>query len=111
MHPLIVAGLVAAGRLTIQSPSRIMPTTPSALHLDEISRKWRDLADRRLAYFTELYRSGRWKHYYIEESFALRMRDVIKAAKVWRELADRTLAARVLADDRTARGDRFRSAA
>ena len=110
MHPLIVAGLVAAGRLTIRSLSRIMPTAPSAFCLDEISRKWCDLADRRLVYFTELYRSGRWKHYYTEESFTVRMRDVIKAAKLWSELTDRTLATRVLADDR-ARRDRFCSAA
>jgi uncharacterized repeat protein (TIGR03809 family) len=75
-----------------------MPTTLGAPRLDEISRKWRSLADRRLLYFRELYRSGRWKHYYNEESFAARMRDVIKAARVWRDLAERTLAAQILAE-------------
>jgi uncharacterized repeat protein (TIGR03809 family) len=75
-----------------------MPTPLGGPRLDEISRKWRSLADRRLVYFSELYRSGRWKHYYTEESFAARMRDVIKAARVWRDLAERTLAAQILAE-------------
>ena len=88
-----------------------MPKAPGTPRLDEIAYKWRNLADRRLAYFTELYRSGRWKHYYTKESFAVRMLDVIRAAKLWGELADRTLAARVLADDHEARGDRARRAA
>jgi hypothetical protein len=111
VHSLIVTGLVAVGRLTIRRSSPPMPKTPGAPRLDEIADKWRDLADRRLAYFTELYRSGRWKHYYTRESFALRMLDVIKAAKVWGELADRTLAAQVLAEQQTARDDRMRPAA
>src|SRR5664280_1594120 len=75
------------GRMAIRSSSRIMPITEGAERLDKITQKWRDLAHRRLAYFTELYRSGRWKHYYTPESFAVRMRDVIKAAKIWGDLA------------------------
>jgi hypothetical protein len=100
VHPLIVTDLVAVGRLTIRSPSRTMSAKQGGLRLDEIALKWRDLADRRLTYFTELYRCGRWKHYYTQESFALRMLDVIKAAKVWGELADQTFAAGILADER-----------
>ena len=59
---------------------------PAHPPFDTIARKWYALARRRLAYFIELYRSGRWRHYYTEESFALRMRDVIKAARCWEEL-------------------------
>ena len=93
-----------------------MPKTPGTPRLDEIAYKWRNLADRRLAYFTELYSSGRWRHYYTNESFEVRMRDVIKAAKVWAELADRTFAARILTDQafankKMAHRDRTRSAA
>jgi uncharacterized repeat protein (TIGR03809 family) len=88
-----------------------MPAVQGGLRLDEISRKWRDLADRRLAYFTELYRSGRWKHYYTPDTFAERMRDVVKAAKVWSNLADRTSAEQILAEQPTLRDDKFRSAA
>jgi len=60
---------------------------PAHPPFDTIARKWCVLAHRRLEYFIELYRSGRWRHYYTEESFALRMRDVIKAAQRWAELA------------------------
>jgi len=52
-----------------------------------IAHKWHDLAERRLDYYTELYRSGRWRHYYTQERFAMRMLDVIEAAKRWRALA------------------------
>ncbi len=83
----------------------------SDARLGEISRKWRDLADRRLAYFTELYRSGRWKHYYTQEDFVARMRDVVKAAKVWSDLADRSLADQILAEQSPSRDDRMRPAA
>ncbi len=64
-----------------------MPAIQARPRFDEISRKWLDLAERRLAHFTELYRSGRWQHYYTEENLAVRMRDVIKAVKIWKELA------------------------
>ena len=52
-----------------------------------IARKWLNLALRRLDYYNELYRSGRWKHYYSEEAMVLRMRDVMKAVHLWGELA------------------------
>lgn len=64
-----------------------MPPFASRPPFDAISRKWCDLAQRRLDYFIELYRSGRWRHYYTEETFALRMLDVIKAVKLWAELS------------------------
>jgi uncharacterized repeat protein (TIGR03809 family) len=88
-----------------------MPAVQGGYRLDEISRKWRDLADRRLAYFTELYRSGRWKHYYSQDEFVARMRDVVKAAKVWSHLADRTAAEQILAEQPAIRDDRMRPAA
>lgn len=83
-----------------------MPAVQGGPRLDEIACKWHALADRRLAYFTELYQSGRWKHYYTQERFALRMLDVIKAAKVWGDLADRRRA-----EPRTAQDDPMRSVA
>jgi uncharacterized repeat protein (TIGR03809 family) len=55
----------------------------------DVARKWRDLAERRRAHFVELYRSGRWKHYYTEEQFLQRMREVISAADAWAQLARR----------------------
>jgi uncharacterized repeat protein (TIGR03809 family) len=55
----------------------------------EVAQKWRDLAERRRAHFVDLYRSGRWKHYYTEEQFLERMREVIRAADAWAQLAQR----------------------
>jgi len=52
-----------------------------------VAQKWRELAERRRAYFAELRSSGRWKHYYTEEQFHMRMREVIGAADVWVQLA------------------------
>ena len=64
-----------------------MPAPPGVPRLDELSRKWLDLAERRLAYFTELYRCGRWRRYYTAEQFAARVQDVMRAVKAWRGLS------------------------
>jgi uncharacterized repeat protein (TIGR03809 family) len=55
-----------------------------------VAAKWRALADRRCAHFVELFCSGRWKHYYSEEQFVVRLREVIRAAETWAKLADRS---------------------
>ena len=91
-----------------------MPAVQGGYRLDRISQKWRDLAERRLAYFTELYSSGRWQRYYTPEDFAVRMRDVVKAAQVWSHLADRASAEEILAEQQQKlpqRNDKIRSAA
>jgi hypothetical protein len=64
-----------------------MPATQDGPRLDEISRKWLDLAERRLACIVALYRSGRWQHYYTKESLTVCMRDAIQAVTIWRRLA------------------------
>jgi uncharacterized repeat protein (TIGR03809 family) len=66
-----------------------MPTVQGAPRFDRVVRQWRYLAERRLRDYTELYRSGRWRHYYTQEQFRLRMFDVVRAVKIWRELAGR----------------------
>lgn len=58
----------------------------SASPYGNVARKWRDLAERRRAHFSELYRSGRWKRYYTEEQFKQRMREVMSAAEAWERL-------------------------
>jgi uncharacterized repeat protein (TIGR03809 family) len=55
--------------------------------LEEVAQKWRALAERRRAYFLELYRSGRWRHYYSEEQFLARMRETIWLSERWAEIA------------------------
>ena len=54
-----------------------------------LAARWRDLAERRKAYYVELYKSGRWKHYFDEAEFLARMRDVLTATQNWSELAAR----------------------
>jgi uncharacterized repeat protein (TIGR03809 family) len=56
--------------------------------LDAVAQKWCALAERRRAHFLELYDSGRWKHYYYsEEQFLYRMREAIRLAQRWAEIA------------------------
>jgi hypothetical protein len=68
-----------------------MPAGTNALRLERVNRKWLDLAERRLAYYDELYRSGRWSLYFpTQDQLAVRMLDVIKVVKVLRRVAQRT---------------------
>ena len=83
-----------------------MSTEQGGSRLNAITHRWHNLAKRRLAYFTELYRSGRWQRYYSKELFAVRMLDVIKAERVWRDLAGRALS-----KPQTKRDDDLRPAA
>jgi len=53
----------------------------------EITRAWRDLAEKRRAHLIELYDSGRWKHYYTEEQLVVRMREAINLRDAWDRLA------------------------
>ncbi len=65
-----------------------MPPLAGTVRFDLIARKWHALAKRRLLYFSELYRSGRWTHYYASrEEFAAHMIEVVRAAKIWARLA------------------------
>lgn len=85
-----------------------MQVSPGRPRIERIAQQWHDLAERRLDYYTELYRSGRWRHYYTQERFAARMLDVIEAAKQWRELAGRQ---RPLRAEQSHGGGRMRPAA
>ena len=61
---------------------------PAHERLERVTRRWLELAERRLVYYEELYRSGRWQHYFPTEAhFARRMLDVIKVAKAFRRIA------------------------
>jgi uncharacterized repeat protein (TIGR03809 family) len=65
-----------------------MPAKRVGPRFELVATRWRDLAEKRLEYYTELYHSGRWRHYYAEEHFMVRMRDVILAVKRWRAIAE-----------------------
>jgi uncharacterized repeat protein (TIGR03809 family) len=73
-----------------------MQAQPIAHPSDRIAQRWRDLAERRRSHFVELYESGRWKLYYTEADFALRMREVCEAAEQWKKLASARPAKAVL---------------
>ena len=49
--------------------------------------KWRNLAEQRRDHYFELYRSGRWKHYYTEEQFLTEMRKAVALAQRWAVIA------------------------
>lgn len=55
---------------------------PSAFPVD-LTRKWRALAERRKAHLVDLYDSGRWRFYYSEQEFILRLREAIQAVERW----------------------------
>ena len=60
----------------------------------EAVRKWHALAERRRRHYVELYRSERWRRYFTEEAFLLRMRDVIQNAENWAKILERMTGAR-----------------
>jgi uncharacterized repeat protein (TIGR03809 family) len=68
-----------------------MQTRTTTLLPDQVAQRWRDLADRRRSYFIELYESGRWKLYYSEADFVVRLREVVQAAEKWEKLASAQL--------------------
>lgn len=55
----------------------------------ENTRKWHALAERRRAYFVELYRSGRWRRYYSEDAFLAHLRKVMADVEQWAKVLER----------------------
>lgn len=53
----------------------------------EIARRWRALVERRRAHYIELYRTGRWRHYYTEQEFLTCVREVAAEIESWDALA------------------------
>jgi uncharacterized repeat protein (TIGR03809 family) len=49
----------------------------------DLTRKWRALAERRKAHLVDLYNSGRWRLYYSEQEFVLRLREAIRNVEKW----------------------------
>jgi uncharacterized repeat protein (TIGR03809 family) len=48
---------------------------------------WRELAEQRLAYLTEMFESGRWRRYYSERAFLENVREAKVAVETWRALS------------------------
>jgi hypothetical protein len=65
-----------------------MPATNSPPDsFDAATRGFRDLAMRRHAYYLDLLKSGRWRHYFTEQEFAEQLREVMIATRAWEALA------------------------
>ena len=62
---------------------------PSVHTSIETVRKWHMLAERRRRHYVELYRSERWRRYFTEEVFLLRMRDAIQNVETWANILER----------------------
>ena len=48
---------------------------------------WRELAEERLEYLTEMFESGRWRRYYSEYTFLENIREAKRAVETWRVLS------------------------
>jgi uncharacterized repeat protein (TIGR03809 family) len=61
----------------------------ATVRLENVALKWRALAERRRDHHIELYKSGRWRHYYTEQEFIAEMRTAIALAQRWAKIAPR----------------------
>jgi uncharacterized repeat protein (TIGR03809 family) len=59
----------------------------------DVLGRWRELAERRLEYLTELFESGRWRRYYGELAFLENIREAKVAVETWRGLSMPRMAA------------------
>ena len=56
--------------------------------LDVLAR-WRNLAEQRLQYLTELFESGRWRRFHSEIALLENIREAKSAVETWRDLSMR----------------------
>ncbi len=61
----------------------------ATVKLEAAALKWRALAERRRDHHVELYRTGRWRHYYTDEQFLVELRTAIALAQRWAVIAPR----------------------
>jgi len=61
--------------------------SPYRLPVGDIAHKWQALTERRREHFVELYRSGRWRRYYSEETFRHQLSEVTAGLAAWEALA------------------------
>ena len=59
----------------------------ATVKLEKVAQKWRALAERRRDHHLELYKSGRWRHYYTDQEFLTEMRNAIALAERWAKIA------------------------
>ena len=59
----------------------------ATVRLESAALKWLALAERRRDHHLELYKSGRWRHYYTDQEFLTEMRNAIAIAQRWAKIA------------------------
>ena len=62
---------------------------PAARNWEYIALKWRNIAERRRNHYLDLYKSGRWKHYYTDDEFLIEMRQAVAISDRWAVIAPR----------------------
>ena len=65
-----------------------MKDRPALREFGKIAEKWRDLAERRRDYFSELYSSGRWKRYYEQDGLLAQTREVAEICDRWAAIVE-----------------------
>ena len=61
----------------------------AARNWERIALKWRNIAEQRRDHHLDLYKSGRWKHYYTDEEFLVELRQAVAIADRWAMIAPR----------------------
>ena len=61
----------------------------ATVKMEAVALKWRALAERRRDHHIELYKTGRWRHYYTDQEFLTEMRVAIALAQRWASIAPR----------------------
>jgi uncharacterized repeat protein (TIGR03809 family) len=61
----------------------------ATVRLEAIALKWRALAERRRDHHFDLYKSGRWRHYYTDQEFLAELHAAIALAQRWAKIAPR----------------------
>ena len=59
----------------------------------DVVARWRDLAEQRLEYLTELFETGRWRRFHSELAFLENIQEAKDAVQAWRDLSTREAAA------------------
>lgn len=75
---------------------------------DKAVQRWKWLAEKRRNHLLELYRSGRWRHYYEnEDALARELRNVARGIEDWRNLipSEATASAATLAPESSPAGN------
>jgi uncharacterized repeat protein (TIGR03809 family) len=58
-------------------------------HRPDLVARWCTLAEQRLEYLTELFKTGRWRRYYSDAAFLENIREAKTMVALWRDLSMR----------------------